>query len=74
VRSWWREVKKERYESRPTRIAAMETLPRSMYMTTICSRTVSKGSAPPMIIPAIAPGRKMIPVVFVLSIRGSWRS
>ena len=52
----------------------METLPRSMYMTTICSRTVSKGSAPPMIIPAIAPGRKMIPVVFVLSIRGSWRS
>jgi hypothetical protein len=63
-------VKKERYESNPTRIAAMETLPKSIYMTTICSRTASKGLAPPMIIPAIAPGRKTIPTVFVESISG----
>jgi hypothetical protein len=30
VRSWWRGVKKDRYESKPTTMAAMETLPSSM--------------------------------------------
>src|SRR5215218_9551436 len=48
----------------------METLPRSMYRTTIWRRTASSGSAPAMIMPTIAPGRKIIPVVFVASIRG----
>ncbi len=30
VRSWWRGVKKDRYESNPTVMAAMETLPKSI--------------------------------------------
>ena len=40
-------------------------------------RTASKGFAPAMIMPTIAPGRKMIPVVFVASMRGMralWRA
>src|SRR4028118_1617398 len=55
----------------------METLPRSMYMTTIWRRTASSGSAPAMIMPTIAPGRKIMPVVFVASMRGMrarWRA
>src|ERR671921_743901 len=51
-------------------MAAMETLPKSMESTTICSRAASKGSAPAMIMPTIAPGRKIMPVVFVESISG----
>jgi len=43
----------------------------SMYMITTCSLTASSGSAPARIMPVIAPGRKTMPIVFVLSMTGT---
>jgi len=42
-----------------------------MNTTTTCRRTACSGSAPARIMPVMAPGRKTMPMVFVLSITGT---
>lgn len=44
--------------------------PNNMFITTICNWMASKGDAPPIIIPVIAPGRDINPTVLALSITG----
>lgn len=44
--------------------------PTSIFITTICSWMASRGEAPPIISPVIAPGREIRPTVFALSNTG----
>ena len=44
--------------------------PTIMFITTICSWIASRGDAPPIIIPVIAPGREINPTVLQLSKTG----
>ena len=44
--------------------------PNNIFITIICSWIASKGEAPPIIMPVIAPGRDINPTVLALSITG----
>ena len=56
--------------TRPS-VAVSDTAASSMNITTTCRRTASSGLAPARIMPVIAPGRKTMPIVLVLSMTGT---
>jgi len=57
-----------------TIVAVSDTAASSMNTTTTCRRTACSGSAPARIMPVMAPGRKTMPIVFLLSMTGTMAS